>query len=301
MSKFALNLGMLGRDGAVLHEVATPFASNGSIDEEALAELVAFQAQHAAALIVTTDFGEVLSLSPNERQRVAEISIQAARPTPVIVQVTTFSTAEACDLALHAEQVGAAAISIGRPYYWRLSEAATIDYFAAIAGAVSCPVLLVSRAEADAAITPTLLLRLAALQLNVAGVIELGTSCIVPVEIKRLAELQGRSFGTMLAAPNAASAAYSTPCAFVSHLGALAPGLMCEATDSARARNTGGTRKVLARLMGLERVLGRDPGRIKYAMAKVGRPVGEPRAPLLPPERDIRRAIDAELGRQGLL
>ncbi|MGH8679582.1 MAG: dihydrodipicolinate synthase family protein [Burkholderiales bacterium] len=241
-----------------------------------------------------------MSLSASERRCVAEVSIQA-QTKPVIVQVTAFSTFEAHDLALHAEQAGAAAVAVGRPYYWRMTEAATIDYFAAITTAVRCPVFLVSRGEADTTISPALLLHLAALHPNIAGVIELGASCIAPVEIRRLAISQDRPFITALNAPAAASAAYGLPCAFVSHLGTVAPDLVRMAVDSARTSNVAGTRDALARLLGLERVLGRDPGRIKHAMAKVGQPSGNPRAPLSSPGPEIQRAIDTELQRQGLL
>lgn len=282
-------------DGAILHEVPTPFAADGSVDDAALAAVVGFQARHATALIVTTEFGEVLSLSPEERRRVAEVAIEAARPTPVIVQVTAFSTDEAHDLALHAEQAGAVAIAVGRPYYWRISEAATIDYFATIAAAIRRPVLLVSRAEADGALAPTLLLRLAALQPNIDGVIELGTSCVTPVETRRLAGLKGRPFAMALTAPAAALAAYGGSCAYVSQLGAVAPDLVREVADAARVRDTGATREALGRLLRLEGVLGRDPGRIKYAMTKVGLCAGIPRAPLSAPESAIRRAIDTEV------
>lgn len=301
MSRLAPELMRLLLDGAICHEVPTPFAADGSVDQKALAGVVAFQGQHAGALIITTEFGEVLSLSPDERRRVAEISIQAARRTPVIVQVTAFSTAEARDLAVHAEQAGAAAIAAGRPYYWQLSETATIDYFVTIAAAVRCPVLLVSRAEAQTAIAPALLLRSADIQPNLAGVIELGTSCIAPVEIRRLAELKERHFAILLDAQTAAAAAYGGPCAFVSHLGAVAPDLVRTAADAARMRNIGKTREAVARLLGLERVLGRDPARVKYAMTKIGRSLGEPRAPLAAPQPDVRRAIDAALESQGLL
>lgn len=290
---------LLTLDGAVCNEVPTPFAADGCVDEHALADMVAFQARHAAALIVTTEFGEVLSLSPSERRRVAEVSIRAAGSTPVIVQVTAFSTAEARDLALHAQRAGAAAIATGRPYYWHLSEAATIDYFSALAVAVECPVLAVSRAEA--AIAPALLLRLATTQRNIAGIIELGTSCIAPVEIRRLADLQGRQILTILDALTATAAAYGGSCAFMSHLGPIAPKLAADAASAAKARNVGMTRAALTRLLGLQRVIGRDPTRAKYALMRIGRPCGEPRPPLLPASPDTRLAIDAELARQQLL
>lgn len=285
-------------EGAICAEIPTPFTADGSLDEQALAAVAASQAQLADALIVTSEFGEVLSLSKEERQRVAEISIEAAALTPVIVQVTAFSTVETLDLARHAEQAGAAAIAAGRPYYWHLSDQAMSDYFVAIAGAVDRPLLAVSRAEAP--IAPALLSRLAAREANLAGVIELGTSAIVPLEIRRLTEHHGRRFLTMLDAMTAAPASYTTPCSFIFHLNSIAPELVRRAAGAASARNVEMTRAVMGQLLALHRVFGRDPGRVKYAMQRVGLPAGATRPPLLPPDAAGRQAIDEELSRQGL-
>jgi N-acetylneuraminate lyase len=72
-------------------------------------------------LYVCGSTGEGMSLTGAERRLVAEAFVQAAgRRVPVVVQVGHNSVAEAAELAAHAQQIGADAVSATAPSYFKI-------------------------------------------------------------------------------------------------------------------------------------------------------------------------------------
>ncbi|MBP8604638.1 MAG: dihydrodipicolinate synthase family protein [Phycisphaerae bacterium] len=84
--------------------------------------------------------GEGPSLSSQERKKVAQAYAQAAGGRiPIIVQVGHDSLAEAKDLAQHAWSIGADAISMVAPHYYKMDSVDTlVDCLAEIGSAVPC-------------------------------------------------------------------------------------------------------------------------------------------------------------------
>ena len=91
----------------------TPFAPDCSLALEDVPPLVErLLADGVGGLYVCGSTGEGVSLSTAERKQVAEAFVAAAAGrVPVVVQVGHNSLAEACDLAAHAQAVGADASS----------------------------------------------------------------------------------------------------------------------------------------------------------------------------------------------
>lgn len=81
--------------------------------------------------------GEGVLLSGEERKSVAEAYVRAtAGRIPVLVQVGHNSTFEACELAAHAQQVGAAGVSATPPFYFKPGNVTVlVDTMAQIAAA----------------------------------------------------------------------------------------------------------------------------------------------------------------------
>ncbi len=88
------------------------------------------------AIYVVGSTGEGVSLTCRERLQTAEAFVQAARgKLPVIVQVGHTSLFEARELAAHAQEIGAQAVSAVPPFYWKPTSAANLaDCMALIAG-----------------------------------------------------------------------------------------------------------------------------------------------------------------------
>ncbi|MCG8583259.1 MAG: dihydrodipicolinate synthase family protein [Pirellulales bacterium] len=99
----------------------TPLKSNGDINLGIVGSLVDYFVSHGmAATYVLGSTGEGLSLTADERRAVAEAFVEAAAGRlPVIVQVGCESLFQAQDLAAHAQQIGADAISAVSPVYFK--------------------------------------------------------------------------------------------------------------------------------------------------------------------------------------
>ena len=117
--------------------LVTPFA-NGAVDEAAFQRLVEWQVHEGSnGLVPCGTTGESPTLSHPEHKRVVELTIEAAQHrVPVIAGAGSNSTAEAIELATHAEQAGADAILIVAPYYNKPSQEGIYQHFKAIDAAM---------------------------------------------------------------------------------------------------------------------------------------------------------------------
>lgn len=99
----------------------TPMDDDGAIHPQAIAPMVQRLVEHGmAALYVLGSTGEGLSLTFDERCEIAESFVRAAAGRlPVIVQVGSESLRQSRQLAAHAQQIGADAISAVSPVYFK--------------------------------------------------------------------------------------------------------------------------------------------------------------------------------------
>ncbi len=114
----------------------TPMHQDGSLRLEQAVPMVDFLHKAGiSALYVVGGTGEGISLSVRERRATAEAFVQAAKGRmPVIVHVGHSSLIEARELATHAQEIGADAVSAVPPFYWKPSSAANLaDCMAQIA------------------------------------------------------------------------------------------------------------------------------------------------------------------------
>ncbi len=132
----------------VIVPILTPFAKGGeALDEGALrdhARWLAGKGVHGIMPCGTTGEGPLLSTA--ERRRVLEVVVEAVGArVPVMAHVGAPSTRETVELARHAQATGAAAVSVVTPYYFCLSDAALLEHYCRVAGAVpDMPVFLYS-------------------------------------------------------------------------------------------------------------------------------------------------------------
>lgn len=114
----------------------TPLNNDGSVNIAAIPQMVVHLTGHGiAGMYVLGSTGEGPSLTYDERCTVAEAFVQAAAGRlPVIVQVGCESLAQARQLAAHAQEIGADAISAVSPVYFKPDSVETlVDSMAEIA------------------------------------------------------------------------------------------------------------------------------------------------------------------------
>ncbi len=115
-----------------------PMNEDESINEKALADLVCRELEDGVeGFYVCGSSGEGLLLSLEERKRVLEIvKKEAGDKVPVIAHVGTIRTQDAIELAKHAQQSGACAVSMIPPYYYHFSMDEITAYYQDILTAV---------------------------------------------------------------------------------------------------------------------------------------------------------------------
>src|SRR6201997_1126726 len=155
--------------------LVTPFHQDGSIDEPALRNLVAWQVESGIDFLIpcgTT--GETPTLSHDEWLRVIDLTIEeAAGRVPIVAGATSNSTQDAVEKAREvAARPGVDAILTASPYYNKPTQEGQYRHFRAIAEAVGKPILLYNvPGRTGANIEPGTLARLAEVP-NVLGVKE---------------------------------------------------------------------------------------------------------------------------------
>jgi len=123
--------------GGLIAATYTPLDHNGVVNTDPIASMTDWLiAQGVSGLYVCGSTGEGMSLSTVERREVAETYIQsAAGRVPVIIQVGHNSLAEARQLAAHAQEIGADAVSATCPSYFRVNDVGTLVHcMAEVAG-----------------------------------------------------------------------------------------------------------------------------------------------------------------------
>src|SRR5216117_1608847 len=153
----------------------TPFKQDGSIDDTALRNLVAWQVESGIDFLVpcgTT--GEAPTLSHDEWLYVIDVTIEvAAGRVPIVAGATSNSTHDAVEKTREAAaRPGVGAILTASPYYNKPTQEGQYQHFKAIAEAVSKPVILYNVPGRTAVnLEPVTVARLADLP-NIAGVKE---------------------------------------------------------------------------------------------------------------------------------
>jgi len=127
--------------------MVTPFTTRGNLDKASSANLVEFLIENGThGIIAMGSTGEFFSLTPEERKRLMEIVIEAAKGrVPVSFCCGHSGTDIAIDLVQYASKLGAAAILIPPPYYapsFFATSKGLFAHFKAVAESVEIPIML---------------------------------------------------------------------------------------------------------------------------------------------------------------
>jgi 4-hydroxy-tetrahydrodipicolinate synthase len=117
----------------------TPFDEKGEIDEEGIKAHFDFLIKSGVKdFYVLGTTGEVFLMNREERKMVAGLVVEYVGDRGnIFIQVGSISTKEACDLACHAERIGAAGIGAITPFYYNVSQQEMEGYYLEIAKSVS--------------------------------------------------------------------------------------------------------------------------------------------------------------------
>lgn len=280
----------------------TPFR-DGSLDVKALEAFVDWQIKEGInGLVPVGTTGESPTLSHEEHQQVVEICVKvAAGRVPVIAGAGSNSTAEAIELARHAEKVGADGVLSVAPYYNKPSQEGLFQHFKAIADAISLPVMLYNipgRSIVDISVDTMKRLREAAP--NIAGVKD-ATGDVGRVTLQR--HHVGEDFIQL-------SGEDMTALGFNAHGGKgcisvtsnVAPALTAEMQAASLQGNFAKALSIQDRLAPLHKALFREPSPagVKYAAERLGLCSAEVRLPIVPVTEGTRAVIDDALAYAGL-
>ena len=276
---------------------------NGRIDEEAFRNLIEWQiAEGTDGLVPVGTTGESPTLSHAEHKRVVEICVgTAAGRVPVIAGAGSNNTAEAIDLAKHAESVGADAVLVVTPYYNKPNQEGMYAHFKAVNDAIGIPIIIYNippRSVIDMSVET--MARLFKLK-NIAGVKD-ATAKIERVSLQRLA--MGPDFN-QLSGEDATALGFNVHGGHgcISVTANIAPKLSAEFQDACLSGDYKTALTYQDRLMPLHRALFLEPNPtgVKYALSVLGKMSDEVRLPMVPVSEPVRTEIRAAMAHAGLI
>lgn len=284
--------------------LVTPFRQDGSLDEQALRNLVSWQIESGIDFLVpcgTT--GETPTLAHDEWLRVIDLTIEsAAGRVPIVAGATSNSTSDAVAKAQElASRPGVNAILTASPYYNKPTQEGQYQHFKAIADAVSKPIILYNVPGRTAAnIEPSTITRLAEIP-NIAGVKEASGNLAQIAEICNAA----RPDFSVLSGDDA----LTLPVIALGGVGLISvtsneiPREMAEMTRAALNNDWATARQIFRRYLALMQAnfVESNPMPVKAVLAMMGRIEEVYRLPMVPVRRDTRSKLQKIASEAGLV
>jgi 4-hydroxy-tetrahydrodipicolinate synthase len=278
--------------------VFTPFTDDESLDEKALRRHIDFLIEegHVHGIICTGSTGEFASLSDDERRKVVGITLKQARHrVPVLVGAAANSTRHTILYSQYAEKAGADGLMIVHPFYCRPDERELYAHYKAVAANVHIPIMIYNNPYTSGVdIRPELLARLAGVK-NIEYVKESSEDIKRVGQIKRLC---GDKITIFTGCDNTMFESFLMGAdGWVSGSANIIPKQCVELYALTTRGELDKARELYYRMLPLGDMFELEGKFIQYlkaGSALLGRPVGKPRRPLLPPQDvDVRRLKEA--------
>lgn len=277
---------------------------DGAVDEKAFQDLVEWQiAEGTHGLVPVGTTGESPTVSHAEHKRVVDLCIEAsAGRVPVIAGAGSNNTAEAIELARHAEESGANALLVVTPYYNKPNQEGLYQHFMAIDRKVGIPIFIYNipgRSVID--MTPETMARLFKDGRNIVGVKD-ATANLARTSQQRA--VVGKEFIQL-------SGEDATALGFNAHGGRgcisvtanVAPKLCSEFQTACLTGDYAEALRIQDLLMPLHQALFLEPNPTgaKYALSVLGRCANEVRLPLVPVSKATATAIEGAMAHAGIV
>ena len=129
--------------GAVLTAVATPFASDGSVNLDSFRRLCAHLVDNGSdGVVVAGTTGESPTLSDDERLSLFAAAVETVGDRAAVVAGTgTYSTAHSVHLTAAAHELGVDAFLVVTPYYSKPPVSGIVEHFRTIAEVTDKPIV----------------------------------------------------------------------------------------------------------------------------------------------------------------
>lgn len=284
--------------------LVTPFTSSGAFDEKAFREFVEWQIDEGShGLVPVGTTGESPTLSHAEHKHVTELTVRTAEgKVPVIAGAGSNNTAEAVDLARHAESAGADAVLVVTPYYNKPNQRGLRAHFGAIANAISIPIIIYNipgRSIID--MTADTMAQLASKYTNIVGVKD-ATASMSRISEQR--DVCGREFIQL-------SGEDISTLGFMAHGGVgcisvtanVAPRLCAQFQKACMAGDFSTALSLQDKLAPLHKALFLEPSPAgaKYALSVLGKIEDFARSPIVPLEETTKSTIRDAMMHAGLI
>ena len=284
--------------------LVTPFDASGAFDEKAFVNLLEWQLEEGThGFVPAGTTGESPTLSHDEHKHVVEVCVNTAKGrVPVIAGAGSNNTHEAIDFAVHAEKTGADAVLVVAPYYNKPNQRGLKAHFAAIADAISIPVIMYNipgRSIVD--ISVETMAELFNEKENIIGVKD-STADLGRVSMQRhvigsdFVQLSGEDMTAL-----ALNAHGGQGC--ISVTANIAPRLCSMFQDACLAGDYGKALELQDRLAPLHKALfvEPNPGGAKYALSLLGKIENVQRLPLVPITEETEAVVRDAMTHAGLL
>jgi 4-hydroxy-tetrahydrodipicolinate synthase len=281
----------------------TPMLEDGTIDKEALHDLVEWHIQSKTdAIIVAGTTGESATLSHDEKIELITLVVkQVAGRVPVIAGTGTNSTQTTIKLTEDAKRVGANACLIVTPYYNKPTQQGLYQHYKLIAEKVSVPIILYNvpgRTACD--LLPETIERLAQIK-NIIGVKE-ATGNID--RAKDILKRCGKQFEIYSGNDdNCLDLMLAGGHGVISVTANVAPAKMHAMCEAALKGERKIAEKINMELMGLHKdlFLESNPIPTKYALYSMGKIKSGIRLPLLPLDNKFHQQLKEAMQHAGVI
>lgn len=279
----------------------TPFAKDGSVDEEALRRLVNFQEENGVnTLVPCGSTGESAMMSYEEHLNVISIVVDEAKRAKVLAGAGSNCTSEAVELSKKAEDLGADGILSISPYYVKPTQEGIFKHYEAIEAALDIPIIVYNiPGRTGSNISVDTMLRLAELP-GIVGVKEASGNM---AQIQNIIARRPEGFEVLSGDDSITLALMSMGAdGVVSVASNCCPGLVSEMVNNAQSDKFEIAKSIHNKLLPLFGALfcESNPIPIKYVMGTMGYGNGCPRLPLTPLSENGKGILDPILRDLGI-
>jgi 4-hydroxy-tetrahydrodipicolinate synthase len=286
-----------------LTALITPMHEDGSLDLDAYRRLIDWQiANGTTGLVPVGTTGESPTLSHDEHKLVVDTAVKQAKGrVPVMAGAGSNSTAEAIELAKYAESVGANGALVVTPYYNKPTQEGLYRHFAAIAAAVTIPVVIYNipgRSVIDMSVET--MARLAEIK-NIVGVKDATANLTRPLHIRKeigpdFIQLSGEDHTVLSFLADGGHGCISVT-------SNVAPRQCAQIHEMWARGDVKGALEVQMKLLSLHDAMfcESNPGPVKYAASLLGFGANHVRLPLAPVSEASAERIRAAMVEAGVL